>query len=366
MESLTRMIPKIFDEEYKKANFAYAQDLAYEVVNKSGSSTLPINIKKLLKSYKKNGLHVVKYTSFSKRRHLSMREVVYFTGSEDGCLWKRSDDTYILLYNDTKTYRPTVRFTLAHELGHFILKHHNKTNREILARGGLSKSTHSHLEMEANYFAKRILAPIPLVDIYTEKWEQIDDEKITKIFDVSVTVSKSIVKSLISRHKNTNIVLESHEMVKNFKDFINEELNNKICKNCSCLCSEKNKFCSICGSHDFFDSDYNNFLTYKEMVNNKMNYDTLKVDKEGRLACPCPICGNKNPVNKYCSVCGIFIINECTNIEDPFSGGGCEGGSLNGGDRYCSKCGSVSTFYKFGLLNDWNLHIEISDEDLPF
>lgn len=367
MENSTRMIPKIFDdEEYKKANFAYAQELAYEVVNKSGISSLPINIKKLLKLYKKSGLHIVTYSSFAKRRNLSMKEVIYFTDSEDGCLWKRSDDTYILLYNDTKSYRPTVRFTLAHELGHFILKHHDKTNKEILTRGGLSKLTHTHLEMEANYFAKRLLAPIPLVDLYTKAWSKNDDEHLRKIFDISYPVSESVIKSLINRHKNTSVILESHEMVNNFRNFINEDISIKVCDNCNSAQGITEKFCKVCGEHSFFVPNFDNFIKFKDRKNDLMKYTELKVNENGRLACPCPICGNEDPINRYCSVCGVFIVNECTNIDDPFSGDGCEGGILKGGDRYCSKCGSVSTFYKYGLLKSWDFNLEISDEDLPF
>lgn len=227
MENLTKMIVKIFDEEYKKANFAEAQKLAYDVIQKSGFSELPINIKKLIKKYKSSGLHIQTYTSFARQQSLELNDVIYLTDSKDGCLWKRKYDTYILLYNDTIAYQPTVRFTLAHELGHFILRHHNQTEGEILSRGTLSKSTHKYFEMEANYFAKRLLAPIPLVDIYTKKWDMIDDQKITKIFGVSSVVSESIIKSLISRAKNTNILLVSHEMVKNFKKLLTRNFHIK-------------------------------------------------------------------------------------------------------------------------------------------
>ncbi|MFC4652669.1 ImmA/IrrE family metallo-endopeptidase [Lactococcus nasutitermitis] len=352
------MIPKIFDEEYKKANFAYAQELAYEVVNKSGISSLPINIKKLLKLYKKSGLHVVTYSSFAKRRNLSMSEVIHFTDSEDGCLWKRSDDTYILLYNDTKTYRPTIRFTLAHELGHFLLKHHAKTSEEILSHRGLSKSTHTYLEMEANYFAKRLLAPIPLVDLYTKAWSKNDDEHLEKIFDISEPVSNSIIETLESRLQNTSIIFESHELVKNFKDFIDKDLSNKICSKCLTIQNNNCDFCKICGENSFFKPDFDNFIKFRDRKKTTMIYPKLKTDSVGRLTEACPNCKNEYLHDNYCQICGKQIINRCTGIQKLNDGTFTQTKActiaLEGDARYCPNCGANSTFLENGLLQAWD------------
>lgn len=125
-----------------------------------------------------------------------------------------------------------------------------------------------------------------------------------------------------------------------------------------------------------------------------MAYSKLKTDAEGRLAEDCPICGNDDVRNNFCSVCGIPVINKCSGmrkVSDEDWGDGYQQDQpcneiLAGADRYCSKCGAESTFYFHQLLKDWNTpkrvntinvdlnidpfsdipNIDISDDDLPF
>lgn len=78
-----------------------------------------------------------------------------------------------------------------------------------------------------------------------------------------------------------------------------------------------------------------------------MHYSTLNVDLNGRLTQSCPICGNEKPANNYCSVCGPSILNRCSNAtENPFDDNCDLDTHLEGHERYCSKCGSKSTFFK--------------------
>ncbi|MEY8537553.1 ImmA/IrrE family metallo-endopeptidase [Lactococcus muris] len=281
------------DINFEKADFAHAQDLAYKVITNSSISTLPINIKKLIKSYKSNGLHIVTYTSFARQRQLSMQEVIKFAGSNDGCLWKRSDGKYILLYNDTIEYKPQIRFTLAHELGHFILKHHDKTNDTILSRGGLNDTVHRHFEMEANYFAKRLLAPIPLIDQYTKIWKTNDSEHISKIFNISPTVAIRIINEIRKRYENIKITYQSHEMISKFESFISDSLSSKICLYCSQSQGQSAKFCSFCGGKNLITPNFDNFLNIK--INNTLE----KIE--------CPKCKTKVPQHNFCQHCGIKI-----------------------------------------------------------
>ena len=53
-----------------------------------------------------------------------------------------------ILYNDTKDYS-TIKFTLAHELGHIVLGH--KEDNDISQK-------------EANCFARNLLCPVPVID----------------------------------------------------------------------------------------------------------------------------------------------------------------------------------------------------------
>jgi hypothetical protein len=79
-----------------------------------------------------------------------------------------------------------------------------------------------------------------------------------------------------------------------------------------------------------------------------MRYAKITFNDKGK-ASVCPICNNENTdiEGDYCQICGAFLRNECTNDNCK-----CE---LPGDSRYCSLCGSESTFYKDGLLKDWRI-----------
>lgn len=47
-------------------------------------------------------------------------------------------------------------------------------------------------------------------------------------------------------------------------------------------------------------------------------------------------------------ICGSNIINQCNNVTCEFEG------LLPGNARYCPYCGSTTSFYTSGYLNDWD------------
>ena len=88
-----------------------------------------------------------KYSDVCKRFSMSMQEFINTTESEYGSVFKLKDK-YELIYNDSKDNK-TNRFTVAHELGHIILRHNLEDANE---------------EKEANCFARNILCPIPIIN----------------------------------------------------------------------------------------------------------------------------------------------------------------------------------------------------------
>lgn len=67
--------------------------------------------------------------------------------SDDGFSYMRLDGVYLIVINDAQPIERQ-RFTMAHELGHFVLGHFSKKD--------LDEDTK---EAEANFFAARLLAP---------------------------------------------------------------------------------------------------------------------------------------------------------------------------------------------------------------
>ena len=89
-------------------------------------------------------LFVCKYTTFSKRLGLTLDEFLEVAVSHDGFTLPIKDK-YIICYNDTDMISEARRrFTLAHELGHYTLRHHLGSEAE---------------EREADCFARNLLAP---------------------------------------------------------------------------------------------------------------------------------------------------------------------------------------------------------------
>lgn len=89
-------------------------------------------------------LSVCQYTSFCNLFHLSWDEFLEMIPSKDGFSFLRGDE-YLIVYNSSLDIpRTRQRFTIAHELGHYILSHTGRTEAE---------------EREADCFARNLLAP---------------------------------------------------------------------------------------------------------------------------------------------------------------------------------------------------------------
>lgn len=339
-------------------NFALAQDSAYHVLAVSNTTELPIKIKQLIRSY---GIYIQTYTQFAKDCHLSIQDVIFMCASEDGCTVKRSDGTYLLLYNDLVKSKGRIRYTLAHELGHYILKHHSKSNIAKISRGNflnnLDKKNYDLLEKEANYFAKRLLVPLPILNNITNKLNFINTQALTSVFGISQEPANYILDEL-SRRKIIYNYQELNKLNLRFQEFISSHFNNKFCLNCQYSYSISSKFCPICGQVNFIIPDFSNITLSKILRTKKsMNYPTLNLDSEGRIQDFCPICQNETLYGNYCQVCGIDIINKCTGIKTSHGGflTNCPPCStpLKGDARYCTECGANSSFLENGLLKNW-------------
>ncbi|EJC6460102.1 ImmA/IrrE family metallo-endopeptidase [Listeria monocytogenes] len=372
-------------------NYGKAQYLAYKTVQNSGQNKLPLSIKKLIRSFPNISLQ--KYTVFAKRRELSMEEVYAITNSEEGCLWMNGKNKFIILYNDTKKNTKRIRFTLAHELGHYILKHNRLLGKTKLSRYSLSSEEYDVFEKEANYFAKRLLAPIPLVDLYVANWERIMATNIVSAFDTSYTVADRIIEDLHRRYERSMITQEKHPMTENFIDFINRDSNSKICTNCSGLQSREHKFCMYCRGTSFIQSSPKNYVLYYKKRSKTMIYSKIKTNEEG-TPYYCPRCGAQELDNnfKYCPYCSIYIHNVCLgnnenyyngwqddsterSIQQQFEDNNCSKKYLDGGFRYCPECGEKTSYNRQGLLEEWNIERQqqlqklgedLDKEDLQF
>ncbi|MDK6785766.1 ImmA/IrrE family metallo-endopeptidase [Enterococcus faecalis] len=355
---------------YSSPDYGLAQKAAYELVRSSNQKELPLSIKKLIKSIP--NLHIQKYSVFAKKRKLTLEETYEILDSEEGCLWMRSDGQYIILYNDMVKNTGRIRFTLAHELGHYILKHNEKTTKTCLARYSLTNEEYDIFEKEANYFAKRLLAPIPLIDLYISNWHRIYPHCIEFAFDISFTVANYIIEEL-HRRRTISIASENHPLTQNFTDFINKDCSSQICKKCRSIQSINNNYCAFCRNDSFIKSVAKSYTSYFIERKNVMIYSKIETDSKGHPK-KCPKCKAENIKQEhiFCPYCSTILHNSCLGDDDnrfifgsyeerPLVdqiNGGCST-YLDGGYRYCPACGNETSYYRQGLLKSWEEELNI-------
>lgn len=167
-------------------NWDLAQNAAYKIANefaKSGGDhevRLPIDPIEIIASSENIALQT--YSEAAEKNNMTIAEIAKYVGSDDGVSFEkyyRGKRRFVIMYNDTVYSHNRKRFTIAHELGHCLLGHNLNRRYDVQ-------------EKEANYFAKRLLAPLPLVDkilgfpIVTAD-ERVED--ISSVFEVSQEVA---------------------------------------------------------------------------------------------------------------------------------------------------------------------------------
>lgn len=121
--------------------------------------------------------------------------------SEDGLsYYDENKKSYVIIYNDITVSKQRQRFTIMHEVGHIMLEHKNSSDKE---------------EAEANFFARNILAPMPLIILY----ELNDVNRIATLFDISIECAKISLENYIKRKKTVFSKLKDYEieLISNFK-----------------------------------------------------------------------------------------------------------------------------------------------------
>ena len=82
-------------------------------------------------------------------------------------------------------------FTIAHELGHFLLNHHETEgfveNYSVLMRDTCAGEL-TPMELEANVFADNLLVPAKFLREYLDKYPRATYEELSRIFGVSPEV----------------------------------------------------------------------------------------------------------------------------------------------------------------------------------
>lgn len=359
---------------YRKLSYKELQNLAYDFLNKYTDGQLPVNLIYIINQI--DNLYLMKYSAFSRQHGLELEEVTNLLQSDDGALWyQEPTDTYILLYNDAVTSKERIRFTIAHELGHYVLRHNEITDKTIISRYNLTDSEYNEFEREANFFGKHLLVPFPVLGNYVQFFHAMDVQFIQRVFCVSYTVATYVIKNLKSMQK-IGLVKVGHDVEERFEPYIKKDKTTRICYNCHSSISRTVNYCPICHSpHGKGENDISLFLEKKEAEKEEMKYSQILLNEEG-FPFSCPRCENEDidSSDKFCSICATYLRNICIGSgpfdENSFSPyptfelyketQGC-GKTLPGFARYCPDCGGISSYFNQELLSFWQTERNVEE-----
>ena len=353
MKTLT--ISKLNKELLKfrnEPNYKLVNDLVYYVHKYLCNHELPIDLS-FMNDFK--NLKIETYSWFAKLHKISISEVIEITNSDSGCCWYLTNkNKYLILYNDLIENPCHNRWTLAHELGHYILKHNEICATAILGRNSLTEKEYKIYEKEANAFARELLAPLNVICNILNNFSILD---IMNLCDLSYEASSYIFKYIVNGLQMGISYKCETKTTKLFKEFIKNHNFINSCINCNySFTSLDAKFCPICGSNNLIKGDFKEKMKYKSDYN---------LDENSRITI-CPVCHNEEITDgEYCKICGTYLINKCTNfIEDEWGNqiSGC-GKLAEANARYCIYCGNETTFYKNNLLCDYK-NYDIDQENL--
>ena len=139
------------------SNYKNARDVAWDILIKNGISSLPVSPAHIIKNA---GIRLISYHHGSDLIH----KFGLSTKSNDG-FSIRYGQQWMIFYNQDIKPRTRIRFTLAHEIGHIVLRHDLKCKETSFGRIEYTEMNNGNMngkrirELEANIFASRLLAP---------------------------------------------------------------------------------------------------------------------------------------------------------------------------------------------------------------
>lgn len=300
---------------------------AYEFVE-NNIIEFPVNPFEIIKKFKWG---LLTYEEMALQNKCTIEDICDCLGTDGYSIYNGTN--YTIAYNNKIKSYGRINFTLAHEIGHIVLKHHKDFDVTEVIKNNFTKDEYKILENEANCFARNFLAPAPLVSKLNLLGVLFN---LNAFFNITFTAATTRISFL----KNDLYYLTEEQIT----DFNQKYQRRKQCN----VCMTKNlnlniKYCPLCGNKNLVLGDV---FTMKEY--NGININELH---------ECPRCENYDiqSEDNYCKICGLNFKNECTSC----------GMELDSSARYCTQCGNVTTYFQAGILKDWKLS-EYTDKEPVF
>lgn len=208
---------------YRKPDYKKAMRTAYGLFEELEIHSFPVSVFDILKKLN------IPCFSYSQTKVCAPQFAEFVSDLEeitDGLSYKTKDPEkpYIVFYNE-EAYAERIPFTLAHELGHILLRHHYKTQPSSFLYPNTT-SLKDCRDIEADYFAGALLRPAYLISLL-----HLNDEDIHEIFQVSHQCANTGIK-IAKKQFGFNPRRTHPELALYFDAQFHDFLGQKYCPNC--------------------------------------------------------------------------------------------------------------------------------------
>ena len=322
-------------------NYRLAAEKAVEVLEDYEITQAPIELKFIFEALSRE-IQLLTYHDYMRESGKTLEEAIADFDSELGvCMFEPSANRFLIYYNSGLSDE-WCHFTLAHELGHIFLEHHNRAGTNKLSRSFVPQKIYDIYEKEANVFARHLLSPAPLAySLYNER-----PRNIVQTFEIAFNITKLAARVRLDKLKR-DIKDYSNSMIRAVQKI---EIQCKpMCWGCKHLVPKGAKYCPFCGGSNIL-----HFLWYKPIP------DEIPANHAGVFR-QCPRCNN-NVISedaRYCIICGFPVRNLCL-------GNSRDGEHINPSyAKYCVVCGNKTIMHKI----DWKDEVGTSmkyEDGVPF
>lgn len=330
---------------------------------------------------KKIGIKLKKYSTIARKTGTTIQDVSTEFKSTRGWIYRNPKGKYFIAYNDLND-SAIIRFTIAHELGHFFMNHledFEETELRYLSTDRIT-AKHKVLENEASCFGRNLVAPVPLSTLFSQP-SLLD---LSAFFGIGYKAAK-VRLDLLPLDSEYYSKFEQEDKYGNQLKFHSHLLlqysEMRHCDTCGGEFSLHGaEFCVFCGSKTLWKITAASLAIFKDFGGGTMIYSKIVLDEE-MTPTRCPHCDAENLRGsyQYCPYCSTFLHNVCLGNEnnkfvqtfegtieltlvERFERNDCSKDFLDGGFRYCPTCGSKTSFFEQQLLKDWSAE----KNDLPF
>lgn len=195
-----------------KPDFKLAINTADIFLLSAGITQFPFSLKQLSKKVTLYNISLCSYSNAKQKYAIDPSKL----GSNDGETVK-SGDKYIIFYNDNQL-KTRQRWTIAHEIGHIVMRHSFKNIDEQL---------YSNMEVEANFFASQLLIPSQIINTAIKRGYNITIDFIIQSFNVSEEAAIKKLETLNQNYKY-NYKKDDNSLNILFSDFVDTIAPNKF------------------------------------------------------------------------------------------------------------------------------------------